>query len=65
VPVPNEGYEFRYMPESLRIVGRSMHLVLLCLSLPAWRLALRLYFEGDIYQELVYYPLLAGIIWFG
>lgn len=64
VLVPGEGYVFRYMPESLKVAGRTMHLVLLCLSLPAWRLALRVTFDGSIYRELIYYPLLAGIIWF-
>lgn len=68
VPDPEEGYRYRYtLPIAHPFWVKadiSLHLSLLCLALPAWRLALHIYGPG-YYVELMYYPLLAGMIWFG
>jgi hypothetical protein len=63
-PIAEEGYGYPYVAPFWRAADITLLLSLLCLALPAWRLALHIYDPG-YYAELLYYPLLAGIIWFG
>jgi hypothetical protein len=63
VPDPLEGYSYRNVSPFWTVTSESLQHILLCLTLPAWIVTERIY--ESYYADLVYYPLLAAIIWFG
>jgi hypothetical protein len=50
-------------PYYWRVMGRFLEQNLLRSTLPAWILTLKM--QERLYAELVYYPLLGAILWFG
>jgi hypothetical protein len=58
-----EQYLDRSIPQIWRDISYLIWKVLLCLSLPAGMIAGKFY--EPYFTELVYYPLLAGPLWFG
>jgi hypothetical protein len=58
-----EQYVVRSVPDIWRDTSYLVWKVLLCLSLPAGVIAGKIY--EPYFTELVYYPLLAGPMWFG
>lgn len=50
-------------PYLWRQVGKYLEPGLIGTALPAWVLTLRI--NEPYYRELVYYPLLGGVVWFG
>lgn len=62
-PDREEQFADRELPYYLRIVAEPTRQILFCSALPAWILTKQIY--EPYYGELVYYPLIAGIMWFG
>ena len=62
VPDRDNQYENRPVPQLWRNASEAMWDTMLCLALPAWTISKLIY--EPYYGELVYYPLLAGGMWF-
>jgi hypothetical protein len=62
-PDRDNQYADRNVPDFWRHTCYKIWETLLCLGLPAWIVSKS--FAEAYYEELVYYPLTAAIIWFG
>ncbi len=62
-PDREEQFADRRLPYYLKPVAEPARRVLFCLAIPAWMLTKQVY--EPYYAEVVYYPLLAGVMWFG
>jgi hypothetical protein len=62
-PDQDNQYELRSGPQFIKIGSSAAWKTLACLTFPAWILSQLIY--EPYFGELVYYPLLGGIMWFG
>lgn len=62
-PDQENQYELRTGPQFVKIGSSQTWKALACFTFPAWLISQLIY--EPYFGELVYYPLLGGILWFG